>query len=101
MAWQRVGSVGDLGEGEMMEVEIGDQSIAIYRLDDGFFATDNICTHAFAKLTEGVLDDGCVECPLHAGIFDVRSGEALDGPVEDDLKVFPTKVEGDDILIDA
>ncbi len=101
MAWQRVGSVSDLGVGEMMEVEIGNQSIALYRLDEGFFATDNICTHAFAKLTEGVLDDGCIECPLHAGIFDVRTGEALDGPVEDDLQVFPVKIEGEDILLDA
>ncbi len=101
MAWQRVGSVSDLGVGEMMEVEMGDQSIAIYRLDEGFFATDNICTHAFAKLTEGVLEDGCIECPLHAGIFDVRTGEALDGPVEDDLQVFKVKIEGDDILLDA
>ena len=101
MAWQRVAGVGDLSVGEMMEVELGEQSIAVYHLDDGFFATDNICTHAFAKMTDGVLDDGCVECPLHAGIFDVRTGEALDGPVEDDLQVFPTKIEGEDVLIDA
>jgi nitrite reductase/ring-hydroxylating ferredoxin subunit len=50
-------------------------------------------------LHEGWLEDGCIECPLHAARFDVRTGKALCAPAEVDLEVFEVRLEGDDILI--
>jgi nitrite reductase/ring-hydroxylating ferredoxin subunit len=62
-------------------------------------ATDNICTHAFALLSDGWLDGDCIECPLHAGRFDVRTGKALGPPVDEDIKVYPVRIVGDDIQV--
>ncbi len=64
-----------------------------------FRATDNICSHEYALLSEGWLENGCIECPLHAAQFDVRTGKALCAPEDTDLEVFELKVEGDDLLI--
>jgi nitrite reductase/ring-hydroxylating ferredoxin subunit len=64
-----------------------------------FRATDNICTHEYAQLHEGWLEDGCIECPLHAARFDIRSGKALCAPADVDLAVFEVKAEGEDLLI--
>lgn len=90
--WYRTILCDDLAEGEMIGVEIDDTLIALFRVGDQFFATSNICTHAFAILTDGWLEGEVIECPLHGGQFNVRTGEALGTPVECDLKTFQVRI---------
>jgi nitrite reductase/ring-hydroxylating ferredoxin subunit len=97
--WATAAQRSKLAEGEVLGVEIGDKSIALYNLGGEILATDNICTHAFALLSDGWLDGDCIECPLHAGRFDVRTGKALGPPVDEDIKVYPVRVVGDDIQV--
>lgn len=97
--WVTVAQRSDLAEGEVLGVEVGDKPIALYNVDGEIHATDNICTHAFALLSDGWLDGECIECPLHAGRFDVRTGKALGPPVEEDIKVYPVRIVGDDVQI--
>lgn len=101
MAWHKVAKADDLGPGEVMEVRVGETPIALYNLEGEYLATHNICTHAQANLHEGYLDGDTIECPLHQQIFDVRTGEAVEGPAEEDLQTFPVKREGDDILVEV
>lgn len=56
-------------------VEADGEEIAIFRLDDGFYALDNVCTHQGGPLGEGKVEDGCVYCPWHGHAFDIRTGE--------------------------
>ena len=63
------------------------------------FATDDVCTHAYAKLSDGWLDKGEIECPLHAGRFDVKTGKATAPPCTDDLKTYPVRVSGNEIQV--
>ena len=97
--WVRVASASDLREGEVTSVMVGDDNIALYRLEDGVYATDNICTHEYACLSDGWLENGIIECPLHAGQFDVKTGKGLGPPIDVDLKTYSVKVEGDDVLV--
>jgi len=98
--WVRAAGKGDVAEGAVLGVRLGGKEIAIYHLPGGEFrATDNVCTHEYALLSEGWLENGCIECPLHAAQFDVRTGKALSTPADVDLAVFEVKVEGDDLLI--
>lgn len=97
--WVRVASRGDLATGEVIGVEVGGRSIAIYDCDGELFATDNICTHAYACLSDGWLDGTTIECPLHAARFDVRTGQVLDPPATEDLKTYPIRQVDDAILI--
>ena len=98
--WTRVANVSDVAEGQMHAVRVGEREIALYHLPDGtFHATDNICSHEYAQLTDGWLENGCVECPLHAARFDVKTGRALCAPAEKDLDVFEIKVDGSDLLV--
>ena len=101
MSWVRVAATGDIGDDAIIGVQAGGREIALYRLDDGVvYATDGICTHGAALLAEGWLEDGCVECPLHAGKFDVRTGKAMCPPLEFDLATFAVREEDGDILIE-
>ena len=97
--WVRAAARGDLAEGEVLGVEIAGRSIALYAADDGIFATDNICTHAYACLSDGWLDGEVIECPLHAARFDIRTGKVLDPPATEDLKTYPARVVGEEIQI--
>jgi nitrite reductase/ring-hydroxylating ferredoxin subunit len=102
MAWHAVGDADKLAPGEMMGVMIADLSIAIYNLEGTFYATHNICTHAYAVLTDGgYIDGGNIECPIHQGLFDIRTGKALEGPVDIDLKTYPVRVEGGKIEVEV
>jgi nitrite reductase/ring-hydroxylating ferredoxin subunit len=98
--WVRVAAKADVEEGKVLGVKAGGKEIAIYHLPGGEFrATENICTHEYALLSEGWLENGCIECPLHAAQFDVRTGKALSTPADEDLKVFEVKAEGDDLMV--
>lgn len=98
--WVRVAAVSEVPEGEMKAVEIGRTSVALFHLDDGsWHATDNVCTHAFAMLTDGWLDGCEIECPLHAGRFDVRNGRALCPPVDEPVRIFEVRIDGDAVLV--
>ena len=93
--WHDVCAETEVPEGDVIGRIAAERSIAIYRLSDGVFATDAICTHGNADLCGGfVEDDAQIECPLHQGRFDIRSGRALCEPLEQDLAVHPARVEG-------
>jgi len=98
--WVRVAGVADVAEGQVHAVRVGGREIAVYHLPGGtFHATDNICTHEYAMLSDGWLENGSIECPLHAARFDVRTGKALCAPAETNLQVFEVKAEGGDLLV--
>lgn len=80
--------------GEVIKVEIPDHApIAVYNLDGAYFATDDICTHGDASLSEGIVDDDQIICPYHGGTFDIRTGEATGAPCIVALRTYPLRVE--------
>ncbi len=90
--WHAAAALGDVKEGEPLGLEIAGRHIALYRVAGEYYATGNICTHAEALLSDGMLNGCEIECPLHMGRFDIRTGEALTSPVEIDIPVYPVRV---------
>ncbi|HQT75674.1 MAG: ferredoxin [Rhodospirillales bacterium 20-64-7] len=98
--WVRVAAVTEVAEGQCLGVRVGEKEVAIYHLPGGeFAATDNVCSHEYALLSEGWLENGCIECPLHAAQFDVRTGKAMSAPADEDIAVYPIRQDGDDLLV--
>ncbi|WP_432474826.1 FAD-dependent oxidoreductase [Amphritea sp. HPY] len=93
-------SEGLLDEGHVMAVTIEETPIAVYRIDGQYYATHNICTHQTALLSDGFIEDGCIECPLHQGLFDIRTGKAKCAPLKEDLQTFLVKVEDGGVYVD-
>ena len=73
--------------------------ILLVNVEGEVHACDDICTHAYASLSEGDLDGAEVQCPLHGAIFNVRTGKVLTPPAVDSLRTFEVRVDGDDILV--
>jgi naphthalene 1,2-dioxygenase ferredoxin component len=97
--WVRAANRSDLAEGDALGVEVCGRSIALYNVDGTIFATDNICTHAYARLSDGWLDGELIECPLHAARFDIRTGKVLDPPATEDLRTYPIRIIDDEIEV--
>jgi nitrite reductase/ring-hydroxylating ferredoxin subunit len=95
----KVAKVGELAPGAMTMVEVGDDQILLANVAGNIYACDDVCTHAFAPLSEGTLDGEQVECPLHGSVFNVTTGEAIGPPADENLRVFQVQIEGQDILV--
>jgi nitrite reductase/ring-hydroxylating ferredoxin subunit len=90
--WIRLLPVEAVQPGGMIDVEVGELSLAVYNIGGKFYATQSVCTHAYAVLSDGWLDGCTVECPLHGGRFDVPSGRAIAHPAEEDLRTYEVRV---------
>jgi 3-phenylpropionate/trans-cinnamate dioxygenase ferredoxin subunit len=92
--WVKVCRVDDLGKEDVMRFDCAGKTYAIYRSPDGdYFATDGICTHEHAHLADGLVTGNIIECPMHNGRFDYRTGEAKSPPVCIDLRTHPVKID--------
>lgn len=60
-------------------------AVALYRVDGQWCAIKDFCPHAGARLSEGALDGTVVTCPQHGSQFDVRTGERLRGPADQEV----------------
>ena len=95
----KVAELGELSPGKMKYVEVGSDQVLLANVDGTIYACDNVCTHAFAPLAEGALAGEEVECPLHGSVFNVTTGEVIDPPADESLRVFQVRIEGNDILV--
>jgi naphthalene 1,2-dioxygenase system ferredoxin subunit len=80
-------------------VTVGDVEMVLCRSDDGFFALGNICSHAYARLSDGHTEGNQVFCPLHQGSFDIRTGEAVASPCYEPIATYPTKIDGGIVFV--
>ena len=97
--WVQACATDDIDDEDLLRFDHDEKTYCIYNTPDGFFATDGYCTHEDEHLENGIVIDCVIECPLHQGRFDVRSGKALSAPVCVDLKTWPVKVEEGKVYI--
>ena len=90
--------VSDLPPGNVKRVDRPDgPALAVYNVDGSFYATDDCCTHGLSSLSEGQLDGEIIECSLHFGGFDVRTGKAVLSPCSVDVRSYPVEVRSDEV----
>ena len=115
MAYIEACKTADLPQGEKKRVKLNGESVLVYHLEDGYYATQNNCPHTLGPLHRGKIKDGCrITCPLHRAEFDIRTGavekwanfppgvqllNAIRG--EKPLKTYSTQVEGGSLMVDV
>ncbi len=106
MKYIKVTQTSDLPEGGKMKVTFEGRDILLTNVKGVFSAIDNTCSHMGGSLVEGNLEGSEIVCPRHGSIFDVQTGKVVErGKLflikvkVTDLKVYPVKVEGTDLLI--
>ncbi|MFP6871100.1 MAG: non-heme iron oxygenase ferredoxin subunit [Nitrospinota bacterium] len=97
--FKTVANVSEIHSGDMKLVDLAGEAVVVANVDGDYFAFGNECTHVGGSLVEGELEGENVTCPLHATVFNIKSGEALEGPGKEPVPTFEVRVEGDDIQI--
>ncbi len=96
----RVCPQAEVGPDTVKAYEVGDKRLAVYNLGGEFFVTDDECTHACASLADGIFEDGIIECSLHFGAFDVKTGAVKAPPCSIALRTYKVVLQGDDVCVD-
>ena len=99
MPFTRVGSLGTLPEGEILEAEVAGKPYAVCNVDGELHAVVGVCPHRGGPLGQGALHGSTLVCPWHGWEFDCRTGENVVGGAG--ATKVGLKVDGDDILIDV
>jgi len=94
-----VAKVGDLEPGELMYVEVGDEPVCLINLEGELYALNDTCTHEEASLSDGTIEGDEIECPLHGGAFNIRTGEPVAFPVVVPVETYGVRIVGDDVQV--
>ena len=97
--WHDVGPVGIVEEGEVVAVHAGGTPVALFLHEGNHYALRDLCTHGEARLSDGYIEDGCVECPLHQGMFDIATGEVRQAPVTVPVCRYEVRLNGERIEV--
>ena len=99
--WIKVCDERSLRNGDMLDFDFGDKKILVSKADGKVYATDRICTHAYADLSTGMMneDEKTVTCPLHLSAFKLETGTPQNLPAEEPLKTYNIKIQDKAIYI--
>ncbi len=95
----RPGRLSKLAVGDSVVVEVDGQKVLVCNVAGTICAVAETCPHAGAPLGDGYITDGNIECPWHTSVFDLKTGNLIDGPASEPLSVFEVAVEGDEIFV--
>jgi len=98
--WITVASATEIPVGGSRVLRLEDQPIAVFHLDEGWYAIDDVCTHDGGPVAEGRLEGCIIECPRHGATFDVRTGAALTFPAVSPVATYAVRVVGDDVQVE-
>lgn len=98
-AYVAVMAADEVAEGELYGFEIDDEDRVLTRYEGEIYAFNGICTHEYAELVEGEVDDGAIWCPLHGSGFDLRTGAVINLPAVVPLDVYDVRVEDGQVYV--
>ncbi len=91
--WMDVSGVEELPVGGRRIVETDFFQIAVFHLEDGFYAIEDICTHDGGELASGRIEGDEIICPRHGARFCIRTGKVMSPPAYEDVRSFPVRVQ--------
>ena len=97
----QVADATDIELGHSVSVNVNGTNILICNTEEGFFAVQDMCTHALVPLCGGLIQGTLISCPLHGAVYDLMSGEVMAPPAFEDLQTFKLKIEGTSISVES
>jgi 3-phenylpropionate/trans-cinnamate dioxygenase ferredoxin subunit len=90
--WITVAIEGEIARGSCRVLDLDGTAVALFHIDGGYFAIEDVCTHDGGDLASGCLQGDQIVCPRHGARFCVRTGMALSAPAFEPTAVFPVRV---------
>ncbi len=99
--FMKVATTDELEDQQAKLVEVEGQKIALFRVEEAFYALSDTCTHRGGPLSEGTVEGTEVTCPWHGARFDIKSGAVLGPPAGREVRSYPVRVTGADLEIEV
>lgn len=90
--WYELAAEDAVPVGGMLACAPGGRPLVLCRTAEGWFAVDDLCSHAEARLSEGRLRGCRLTCPLHGAAFDLHSGQPLGPPAVKPVGTHPVRL---------
>ena len=99
--WIKACDSKSLKSGDMLDFDFNDKKILLVNINNTIYATDRICTHAYADLSTGFLneEEKTVTCPLHMSAFNLEKGNPLNLPAKEPVMTYKTKVDNNSVFV--
>ena len=91
--WISVFSVDDIENGQHRVVDIDDTELVIFKVDNDFFAIENVCSHDGGEIASGALENGEIICPRHGARFCIKTGEVKCPPAYEGVESYSVRIE--------
>jgi 3-phenylpropionate/trans-cinnamate dioxygenase ferredoxin subunit len=90
--WTNVAQLQDFPQGSRRVLELDGVQVAVFHLESGFYAIEDVCTHDGGELASGELQGREIVCPRHGARFDVTSGAVTAPPAYEAVATLPTRI---------
>lgn len=92
-AWVDVAAENALAVGEHIVVDVDGVEVAVFKLEDGLYALEDVCTHDGAEIASGDIEGDKIICPRHGAIFCIRTGAVKCAPAYEDIATLSVKID--------
>lgn len=90
-SWHALLAVAAFPQEGMLAMKVNGWQVLVAKIDGGFFAVNDRCTHQASLLSTGRIRRGAVMCPLHGARFEIATGRCIGGTYRS-LRTFPLRV---------
>lgn len=102
MSWQPTNLAAEPADSTLRSLTVGDQELVLVRSGDAWYAFEDRCSHAGCAFSEdGEIDGTQLVCNCHGSEFDLRTGEAIQGPARRPIRIFPVRVTAGFLEVDV
>lgn len=92
----KICKISELSDNQGKRFLINDVDIAVFKVADDIYVLNNICPHQHTSIIyDGFVEDGCIVCPAHGWMFNLKTGRQPSGARG--LDVYPVKIVDDEI----
>lgn len=99
--WLEVARAEEIPAGQCKAIIVDDRTLAIVNLGGNYYAIDNVCTHEYAELCDGMILGDRIQCPLHGAQFNIRTGAVEAPPAYEPLRTYAVRVTDGKVLVKA
>ena len=90
--WITIFNENVLMNGENSVIDVDGTDVAIFKIDDEFFAIEDVCSHDGTEIASGELDGDEIICPRHGARFCVKTGAVKSAPAYEDIHSYPARI---------
>jgi 3-phenylpropionate/trans-cinnamate dioxygenase ferredoxin subunit len=97
--WVDVIDENALADGENIVIDVDGTDVAVFKIEGGFYAIEDVCSHDGAEIASGELEGDEIICPRHGARFCVKTGAVKSPPAYENIDCFPVRIENGKVQV--